>query len=420
MERKMKKTLKTLNTLDFSQKKVFLRADLNVPIVNKQIVQDYRLQEVKPTIDYILKHGGKIILATHLGRPDPVGPSGLFDENLSTKILLPWFKNNNYTIAYESDLLCVKNKNFSHLPNILLLENLRFFKGEKEPILPFAQLLASLADIYINDAFGLIHRNDTSITLVPEQFPQSQRAAGFLIEKEVTQLLKLKEQPSQHMIALIGGSKLTDKIAMLEQFMAPTQTRKLKAILLGGFLSRAFLKIQNLSCGQDEFNQKTLDEAHKILKLAQNYTIEIRLPLDYCYTLDTLKSPSASVLDTSKILTCPAQNIPPEATCGDIGPETIKSFVQEIQKADVIFCNGPMGIYEQQVFSEGTKALLAAMAANQSAYTVIGGGDTVAAAIQHGYDKNISFLSTGGGATLAFLGAKNIFKDLPALGVLTG
>ena len=233
--------LSTLKTCQLRGRRVFVRADLNVPLLaNGTIEQDFRLRSVLPTINYIQEQGGKVILATHLGRPSAVGRSHLYDEALSTKHLSPWFTQNNFTVDYEPDLVAAHHKSKQHFKHILLLENLRFYNSERETNAHFAEILSYLGDVYVNDAFALAHRNDTSVTLLAEEFDAEDRCIGLLMEKEITELTKLRQNKTDDLVILIGGNKIKDKVPMIEHFMDPKRHPNLKAICLGGGIGLAF------------------------------------------------------------------------------------------------------------------------------------------------------------------------------------
>lgn len=389
-----------LRTLNLNKKRVFLRADLNIPIKNDQILQDFKLESILPTIDFILKNEGKIVLATHIGRPEPGNKSDLLEKSLSTQILIPWFKNRGYDIDYESDLLMDERKSHQKYNSILLLENLRFFVGERENSLKFAELLAATADIYINDAFGNIHRSDTSTTLLAKQFAQSERSFGLLIQKELKNLDQIRLNKSDDFIVVLGGIKIKDKIAMLENLMTNTDKQKARAFIIGGGIALAFLKAKGLNVGSIELDEQTLETAKKILHDAKENGVEIILPID-----QIIKN-SVEVVDVEKI--------PTSAKCIDIGPKTIKLFSQEIKKAKVIFTNGTMGIYDTQGGEVGTRSILQAIA-DTDAFTVVGGGDATAATCIFGLQDKMDFLSTGGGATLKYLGCKHPEQEMPGL-----
>lgn len=349
--------MKTIKTLDLKGKRVFLRADLNVPIQDKKITQDYKLKKILPTINYILKNGGKIILATHIGRPQSEKLTNFFDENLTTKILIPWFKNKGYKIRYEVDLEKAKTLSKQNTDEILLLENLRFFNGEKgnpQERERFATVLKELADVYVNDAFALTHRDDTSVTLLPQKFKD--KAIGFLAEKEISELNKLRQNPEQPFVVILGGNKINTKIPLLNSFIEKKDNRP-ASIIIGGDIART-----------PRFLKDFLDKA-------KNNNIKTLLPVD--------------------------------EEKNDIGPKTIKLFCEEIKNAKTIFINGTMGVYEKEESREGTKEILQAIA-NSNAYKVAGGGDCIAAIYLFGLEKQFNFLSTGGGATLAFLANKKL------------
>lgn len=384
-----------LKSLNLNKKRVFLRADFNIPCENGQILQDFKLQASKPTIDKILQAGSKIILGTHIGRPDLQEGKNYYEENLSTKILIPWFKKNGYSVTYEIDLMRAIQLSKTNFSDILLLENLRFFSGEKESSLNFAEILASMADIYVNDAFGSLHRNNTSITLLAQQFSRSNRAFGLLVEKEFEMLEKIRQNHSQNFVVVIGGIKLKDKIPMLEHL-------KPKAILLGGGLAMAFLKNQGLQIGNLDIDQPTLDMAEKINQYATSNKIKILLPCDQVTSED------------GQIKTVDIENISSESKCIDIGPKTIDLFDREIKKSELIFFNGTMGIYTDPAAQNGTRGVLQSIA-NSNAFSVVGGGDAVASVCMFNLEEKFNFLSTGGGATLKYLGCTNPEQEMPGI-----
>jgi 3-phosphoglycerate kinase len=357
--------MNTIANIELKHKRVFLRADLNVPLQNKTIVQDYRLQSIIPTIQYIQKKEGKVILATHIGRPQAHTQTNFFDENLSTKQLIPWFKAHNFKITFEPDLIKAQLLSQSHSDNILLLENMRFFNGEKgtpEERERFATLLKDLADVYVNDAFALSHRNDCSVTNLPQKFDEQNRAYGLLFQKEIKQLSKLKKDVKQPFVLIIGGNKLESKIPMIKHFLTSTCTPS--SILIGGHIANQITTVK------------------EILQQAHMQGIEIVLPKDHVIINDI---------------------------SGDIGPQTVKTFCKKIKTAQTIFINGTLGHYELPQFQHGTKNVLACIAQNTKAYKVAGGGDCVTAINRFNMQQSFDFLSTGGGATLHFLSKNGTF-----------
>lgn len=399
MKRTSMQQIPFIQNLDLNNKRVFLRADLNVPLDSKTIVQDFRLEAILPTIDYIKKNNGKVILATHLGRPNASSQRNFFDEDLSTEILAEWFEKKDYKVTHEGDLLKAIEQSSQNFDEILMLENLRFFNAERECRIDFAELLTQCADIYINDAFGLIHRTDCSITLLPQQFDKQNRAFGLLVEKEINELRKLKE--SSELLPVLGGSKIKTKINLLNQLV---KTTKIKKVLIGGAIANTFVKAQGLEVGKSKIEDESLSTASDFLETAKKQGTQIILPID-AYTILPESDEEGTVFDIDAI--------PSNMQIVDIGPKTIKIFAGEIKRAKTIFVNGTVGIYEKPAYEAGSKEVLQAVA-NSSAHTVIGGGDAVAATHLFGLEKEMDFLSTGGGATLALLASEDE-KKLPAI-----
>ncbi len=391
-----------IKNMDLKNKRVFLRADLNIPISQDgKIIESYKLKQILPTINYIQENGGKVILATHIGRPDPKGHTNFYDENLSTKILIPWFEENGYEIKYKIDL--IKAENFSHenFSKILLLENLRFYHGEKGNSLErenFAQILKNLADIYINDAFALIHRDDCSINELILKFPSPNRGFGFLIDKEIKELNKIKYNPEKPFLVILGGNKLETKIPLLEYFLDKDEKTKPNSIIIGGAISYTFLASQGFNMGQSIVDNTKIDFAKKFLEKAKEKDIKILLPIDHV-TIFGIQN---------------TKNFKENESAIDIGPDTIKLFSDEIIKAKTIFINGTMGIYMQPESSTGSKEILNAIA-NSDSYKIAGGGDCIAAINLFNLQDKFNFLSTGGGATLDYLAKDIDAQELPGL-----
>ena len=409
--------LPSIKNLDLKKKRIFLRADLNVPIIlsqdygsqviNQKISQDFKLQEILPTIKYIQENNAKIILATHIGRPKAESQTNFFDKDLSTKILLPWFENAGYKIRLERDLLKAKLLSYEDFSEILILENLRFFNGEQgttQERLTFAKHLCSFAQIYINDSFATIHRDDTSVVLLPELFESKNKAFGMLVEKECEKLNKLKNNPKKPFILVLGGCKIKDKINLLQNFLNFSSENKPSSILIGGAIAYTFLKAQGYQTGLSLVEDEFLDFAKSFLTEAKHKNIKILLPTDHL-VVEKIDSQNGTYYTT--------KNIPENQACVDIGPQTIKLYIEEIQQAKTIFTNGTMGIYTNSSFAKGSREILQAIANNSSAYTVAGGGNCIDAVYKFNIQEKFKFLSTGGGATLAFLAAQTP-EELPA------
>ncbi len=370
-------TLRTLDDLDVTGKRVFLRADLNVPIVDGKMVSDFKLQAVLPTIKEIQKRGGTVILATHLGRP-----SGE-DKRLSTKVFAPWFKEHE-------------------VEDIEILENLRFNPGEQTGDEGFAQQLRALADCYVSESVGTLHRDDTSTTLLPSLFEH--RAAGPLLIDEVTKLYGLRVAPKQPFIVVVGGNKTADKLPLLAALIAREEAARPKAILIGGAMAYTFLAAQGVDVAGCPVEQKALAGAASILEHAHSQGVTIVLPKD---------SIVASEGQTDSSTIAPVGHFPSGQSGVDIGPATIDTFTKKIEHAKTIFVNGTMGIYTNEMYADGTKHVFEAIATSH-AKSYVGGGDAVAAALTFKNSKKYAHLSTGGGAALAILACDDV-RDLPGL-----
>ncbi len=378
-----------LSELNLENKRVFLRADLNVPIKERSITNDKRLQAIIPTLEYLLSHNASIVLGTHLGRPPAHNRTNYYDPNLSTKILLPWFHEKGYSVVHEQDIARAQNHSIHHGTQIILLENLRFFNGERETNDAFANKLARTADVYINDAFGMLHRHDTSVTLLAKQFDKKHRAFGLLIEKEFASLSTLTTNPQQPFVIVMGGNKPVEKLSLLIDIMSKPQSARPESILLGGLSGAALSAIKGIDTGANKFDEQTEKRAELALQKAEENSITLCTPTDFVFNKQ------------NEIV--------------DIGPETIKQFLSILDQAHTVFANGTMGIYEKG-FEKGTRDIFESLSASK-AHVTIGGGNAIAAVDSFGLTDKMDFISTGGGATLAFLAAKK-YTDLPAIAAM--
>jgi phosphoglycerate kinase len=379
-----------LHAADLNGLRVLLRADLNVPTHNGRITSDHRLAAVLPTIKLIRKKGGHIILATHMGRPKKSDPA------FSTRILVPWFEQHGLKVTFEPDLERAQELSKKPCGDILLLENLRFFPGEQEKNPTFAQSLANLADYYVNDAFGLLHRNDASITDVPALFARNKRTIGLLIEQELMSLNSLLEEPQHPFVLILGGAKIKDKLPLLQAFLPVVDT-----ILLCPASVFTFLKAQGKPVGKSLVDDTLLDASRQILAQAHKQDVRVLFPVDYQIAQETFDG-TASFIDST--------NIPNNAVGVSIGPKTEVLFAQEIEQAHSIFFNGVVGNERKPATLHGMTSLLQAMA-DSEAFTVLGGGDSVAIAQELGFADEMDYCSTGGGATLTYLSG----QPLPGL-----
>jgi phosphoglycerate kinase len=359
-----------LPSWQISGKRLFLRADLNIPLEKGIIKDDYRLKELLPTLNLLLEKKAKIILATHIGRPDHPQPE------LSTRHLIPWFRHHGYSIEYCNTLEEAEQKSKEDSKTIVLLENLRFYPGEKSQDPPFAQQLKKLADWYVNDAFGTLHRTDTSVLALPKLFEPNHRTFGLLIQKELNNAQQLLH-PKRPFCLIVGGGKAADKIPLIKSLLP-----KLDSLLLCPGIDTAFA-------------QKGTD-AEAIISFAKKNRITIETPQDYLVgkSLDqgpfTIKAKDALIPVDFPI---------------SIGPFTQKKYAQVIATSATAFYNGLMGTLKNMQTLQGVHALFNAM--QHCEFALVGGGDSIAAARVLGFEKNLN-LSTGGGALLAYLSGQNL------------
>ena len=388
---------KMLTDLDLKNKRVLLRVDFNVPLDdNGYIVDDTRIYEAMPTIRYILKQGAKLIICSHLGRPN-----GEYNPKYSmfpvAQQLIKYLINRVYfAVDVVGPDAMEKAKNLKP-GEVLLLENLRFCKEEEADDLFFARKLASMADIYIDDAFGVVHRKHASIHRVAKMLPN---AMGFLMGKEINAITSAMNNPDRPFVAILGGAKVNDKIAVIKNLLTKADT-----ILIGGAMAFTFLKAEGYNVGTSIVDDEKLEIAKNTLDEAKALGKTILLPVDVVCT--EVYSPSArgTAYSVDKI---------PENMMGlDIGPETIKLFSKVIKEAHTVIWNGPVGVFEFDNFADGTKKIAKALT-KVNGTTIVGGGDTAAAIHKFGYEDDITHISTGGGASLKLLEG----ADLPGLDVL--
>ncbi|HSC24863.1 MAG TPA: phosphoglycerate kinase [Candidatus Babeliales bacterium] len=370
-------------------KRIFVRADLNVTLNDTIITNEFRLKSILPTIDFILKQEGSIVLATHIGRPIHK------ESNFSTKILLPWFEKHGYSLIFIPDISTISTMKVTPR-QIILLENLRFFPGEKNGDPLFAKQLASTADYYINDAFGTIHRSDCSTSLLPYEFSENKRSIGFLIEKELRALNKLKDNPSHPFIAIIGGGKVEDKIPLLHNLL-----KNIDALLLCPAICFSFLKSLGHETGQSLVNNSTLSLCKKIILEAEQRNVSLQFPLDYQVTHNSINE---------KLSIVSAAQFSHNLIGISIGPKTVEYFSKEINNAKTILFNCAMGFSDRPETRQSAKDIIDAMT-KSSAETVVAGGDSIDIALSTKNYRSISHLSSGGGAALAYL------SDIPLPGL---
>ena len=395
---------KTIRDIDPKGKRVFVRVDFNVPLKNGEIVDDTRIRAALPTLEDLLDGGAALIVASHLGRP-----KGEIKPELSlTPVSRRLSELLGRPVKMMSDCIGaeVEAAAKSMRPgDVIMLENLRFHAEEEKGDETFAKQLAALADIYVNDAFGAAHRRHASTAVIAEFVPS---AAGLLVEKEVAVLSRLLEDPERPFVAILGGVKA--KIGVLENLMKHVDT-----LIIGGGQSYTFLKANGLEIGESVFDADSFELAKKIIAETEGGRPKLLLPVDMVVTAsDGVEfKPSIRLLEGASINTVRADAIPSDMMGVDIGAETRKLFADEVGRAKSVFWNGPLGITEIPELAAGTRAVAQALA-ESDAYSVIGGGDVVAAIDQLGYADKMSHICTGGGASLEFLEG----KELPGIAAL--
>jgi len=399
-------------TLNFKDKKALIRVDFNVPL-DKQynITDDTRIREALPTIQHILKQGGSAILMSHLGRPlEKLNPDGSinrekFTLNHLTKHLKKKLK---CKVHFADDCVgkaAVKKAAALKPGEVLLLENTRFYAEEEKGDEAFSKKLAALGDIYVNDAFGTAHRAHASTTVVAHFFDKDHKTFGFLMEREIENASRAMHNPAKPVTCVTGGSKVSDKIMLLEKFLDYADN-----ILIGGAMAYTFFLAKKGAVGNSLVEADKLATAKDFLKKAKAAGVKVLLPKDSVCG-DKFAADAATQV-------CPSNQIPDGWMGLDIGPAAARAFAGVIRKSQTIIWNGPMGVFEMEAFANGTKVVAKACAAatKKGAFTMVGGGDSVAAVNQLKLAKKVSFVSTGGGAMLEFLEG----KELPGIKAITG
>lgn len=382
---------KFIKDVDVKGKKVLLRLDLNVPLDDNGHITDLnRIMESMVTINYLCEHKAKVIICSHLGRP-----KGELNLKYSLKpVALALAKLSKYKVTFALDTIgedaLAKIENMKD-GEIVLLENLRFDSREEANDDEFATSLASLADLYCLDAFGTAHRKHASTYGVASHLPS---CVGFLIHKELKSAENILSHPKRPLVAILGGSKVDDKLPVIENLINIADK-----ILIGGAMSFTFVKAEGGNVGNSLVDETRLEDVKKWLQLAEEKNVQIILPVDYVC--------NKSIDCTDKPVTFEASNIEDGYMGLDIGKKTIKLFKKNIKKAGSIVWNGPMGVFEKEEYSLGTKKI-AKFASRSKAFTFVGGGDSVAAVVRLKCSKKINHLSTGGGASLMLLSGKSL------------
>jgi phosphoglycerate kinase len=378
--------LRTIESQDYTGKRVFMRVDFNVPVGHGKIIDDTRIKAVLPTLNYLLKKGASIILASHLGRP-----KGKLNPDMSLKVVSEHLGSLlGKEVGFIPDCTGDEVKKAAESlqsGDVLLLENLRFHGEEEEGDEEFSKKLAALADCYVNDAFGTCHRKHASIYGITKFFDSI--AAGYLIEREVKALSRLLANPEKPFLLILGGAKVADKIGMVKNLLDKVDT-----FITGGVMAYTFIKAKNWEIGESKVEQEAIPLAKEVIKEMNKRHTEFHTPLDHII--------ADKISADSHYFATERGAVPHNWIGVDIGPQAIEEYTDCIKRAKTIFWNGPMGIYEIEAFAKGTKELAMAIGETK-AFSVIGGGDSIAAVNSAGVADRISHICTGGGASLEFL-----------------
>jgi len=388
----------TVRDIEASGKRVLVRVDFNVPLDEETgaITDDSRIRATLPTIEYLIDRGARVILISHLSRPE----GKVVDKLRLTVVAQRLSQILGQQVGVTKDCIGAEvEKSVKSLKSgdVLLLENLRFHSAEEMDSPLFARALARLADIYVNDAFGVSHRSHASIVRIAEYLPA---VAGLLLEKELSALGGILENPAHPFATILGGAKVRDKVDMLENIMG-----KVDYLLIGGGMANTFLRAKSYKVGLSLVEPDRLDTVVGLIEKAARNGVRLLLPVDVVVANELSAQAKVKVVSM--------ENVPPECYIADIGPQTVKNFYKELRRCKTVFWNGPMGIYEIPQFAQGTQAI-AKLLANLKATTIIGGGSTAEVVTEMGLADKMTFVSTGGGASLKFLGG----ETLPGVEVL--
>jgi len=386
---------KSIEKVDVAGKRVLIRVDFNVPLDGESVTDDTRLRAALPTIKSVSDRGGRAILVSHLGRPEGGGYERKYSlEPCAAALSKLLGKHVGFPSQDCLDGAAKEAVEAMSDGDVVLLENLRFHKGEKSGDSDFGAKLAAYADIYVNDAFGACHRGDASMVATPKAMQGKPRVVGLLVEKEIAYLTKAIAEPKSPFVVVLGGAKVSDKLPAINNLLP-----KADELLIGGAMAYTFLKALKKKVGKSLVEENRVADAHGILEQAAKVKAQLHVPTDHVCAADASGSGGMKIMD---------DGIDDGHMGMDIGPKTQANYARIIRGAKTVVWNGPMGVFEKSLFSAGTEAVARAMkdATENGATTIVGGGDSAAAAEKFGIADKVSHVSTGGGASLAMLEGK--------------
>lgn len=391
--------MKTIDTVNLSGKRVLCRVDFNVPLAEETVTDDTRIRAALPTIEHLVDQGARVILVSHLGRPEGTGFEEAYTlkpvaEALSALLGKP-VRFATDTVGVDAQAQCAALAD----GQVVLLENVRFDKREKKNDAAFCRELAALADVYVDDAFGASHRAHCSTAGITTFLPSY---AGYLLEKEVATLTTMLEQPEKPFVAILGGSKVSDKVGVIDALIDKVDT-----LIIGGGMCFTFLLAQGKQVGSSLKEDEWVIKAKAMLEKAEAQGVQILLPVDVVVA-DRFAEDA-----TTKVVS--ADDMPDDMMGLDVGPETAEAYARAIDGAKTVFWNGPMGVFEMKAFEAGTKRVAEAVAGNKEAQTIIGGGDSVAAINKFDLADQVTFISTGGGASMELVQGKELPGVMPLM-----
>ena len=379
--------MRLVDTADVAGKRVLVRVDFNVPLADGTVTDDTRIKAALPTINWLLQHQARVILASHLGRPSGSGFEEKYSLAPAARVLGRILSRDVQLVGEVTGETALAASKVLSSGQVMMIENLRFDPREKKNDDGFATELAALADLYVNDAFGAAHRAHASTTAIATLLPSY---AGFLLAREVETLTAMLASPKRPFIAILGGSKVSDKLKVIDTLLDTVDS-----LLIGGGMCFTFLAAKGYETGLSLCENNWIERASALLAKAKKNGVRLLLPLDVLAAAEASEGADTCI--------CAVDEIPAGLKGLDIGPATSELYAREIARAATVFWNGPMGVFELTPFARGTKQLARALSLNEAATTIIGGGDSVAAVKKFGYDSKISFISTGGGASMELI-----------------